>query len=594
MPASIKNSGHAYWTYANGRDTIRTTLPMTRMERHMSGWRRNAATRFETEKTPVVASRGMVVANHPLASAAGLEMLAAGGNAVDAAIAALFAVTVVEPAMVGIVGGGTALLRLADGRELVLDGMAAAPMAAGPDCYQSLSTEWPLSQETVGRRNRVGAQAVAVPGNLKAWCEAVERFGRLSLAEVLDPAIRHAERGFVVSPYLAADIKSRWTDISRDAGLSAVLAPRGEPLRAGDRLVQGDYAATLRGIAKEGACLLHGGEFGRAIADHMRRHDGFMDLADLERYAVAKREPVRVHYRGVEVVGVPPPCSGGACVAEILNILEGFDMRGMGYGTVATTHLLMEALKAATSDRDEAIGDPAFVEAPVARMISKEYGALRRGQIDPARASRIAAGLHSVESANTTHVTTADAEGNVVTSTQTINSTFGACVVVPGTGAILNNYMYVFNPNPGHATSIAPGKRITGNIAATILKRDGAPIHALGLPGGFKIPSIVAQTVINLVDHGMSLQEAVEAPRVFAKGPLAEVERGFGPELVDGLAAMGHPARDVDSIAGCMAAISFEPDGRMIGASCWRGDGSPAGIGGGRAREGVVFWPDPT
>jgi gamma-glutamyltranspeptidase/glutathione hydrolase len=560
----------------------------------MASWRQRARTVFETEKTSVFASRGMVAANHPLASAAGIEMLAAGGNAVDAAIGALFALTVVEPAMVGIVGGGTALLRLADGRETVIDGMAAAPLAARPDSYQPISAEWPLSQETVGERNRVGLASVAVPGNLLAWCEAVERYGRLSLADVMQPAIRHAERGFAITPHLADCIGTRLPDIVRDPGISAVLTRGGEPLRAGERLVQGDYAATLKGIAREGARFLHGGEFGRTLAAHMQRHGGMLDITDLERYSAIEREPVRFDYRGLEIVGVPPPCSGGLCVAEILNILEAYDIAALGYGSVEATHLIMEALKAATADRDTAIGDPDFVKVPGERMVSKEYAALRRAEIDPGRASPLGPGLHSVESANTTHLTVADGDGNIITSTQTLMSTFGACVVVPGTGAILNNYMYVFNPLPGHATSIAPGKRITGNIAATICKRDGVPVFALGLPGGFKIPSVVAQAIVNLVDHGMSLQEAVEAPRVFAKGPLAEVETGHDPALTEGLRALGHPAQPVNSVAGCMAAIAFEPEGRMVGASCWRGDGAPIGIGGGHARPNVIFWPDPT
>lgn len=560
----------------------------------MGNWRQNASTVFETEKTPVVSSKGVVVANHPLASSAGMEMLAAGGNAIDAAIAALFMVTVVEPAMVGIVGGGTALLRLADGHEVVLDGMCSGPMAVRPDSYEPMGQYWPESQETVGRRNRVGEQAVAVPGNLLAWCEAVEKYGKLSLADVIAPAISRAERGFVISPYLATDIEVRVTDILADPGLSAILAPNGNPLKAGDLLVQGDYANTLRGVAREGASYLYGGAFGQAIAAHMKARGGFLDLADLENYKVIERDPVRIDYRGYEVVGVPPPCAGGACVAEILNILEGYDIAGMGYGSAAATHLLLEALKAATIDRDEAIGDPAFVDVPLEEMIAKDYAARRRAQIDPDRASQIAAGLRSVESANTTHVTVADAEGNIITSTQTINSTFGACVVVPGTGAILNNYMYVFNPLVGHATSVAPGKRITGNIAASICKRDGKPVYALGLPGGFKIPSIVAQTFVNLIDHGMQLQEAVEAPRVFAKGPKVEVERGFDVALIPALQAKSHPAEPMDSIAGCMGAIEFAPDGSMTGASCWRGDGVPIGAGGGPARKGVVFWPDPT
>lgn len=560
----------------------------------MGSWRKAASSLFETEKTSVVASRGMVAANHPLASAAGAEMLAAGGNAIDAAIAALFALTVVEPMMVGIVGGGTALIRLGDGRETVLDGMAAAPLAASADCFEPLSTEWPLSQETVERRNRVGVQSVAVPGNLAAWCAAVERFGRLGIDDLLQPAIRYAESGFVVSPYLDNSIRTQMPDISRDPGLSAILCPGGRALRAGDRLVQGDYAAALRGIAREGAAFLHGGELGRAVTDHIRRDGGFMSMEDLERYAVIEREPVRIDYRGFEVVGVPPPCAGGLCVSEILNILEGYDIESLGYGSAAATHLLLEALKAATVDRDEAIGDPAFVQVPLERMISKDYAAERRAQIDPHRANVMVAGLRSVESANTTHLTVADGDGNIVSSTQTLNSLFGACVVPPGTGAILNNYMYVFNPNPGHATSIAPGKRITGNIGATICKREGKPVYALGLPGGYKIPSVVAQTIVNLVDHGMSLQEAVEAPRVFAKGPVVELEKGFAPALEQGLRDLGHPVETlVVSVGGCMGAIEFGPDGSMTGANCWRGDGAPVGIGGGAARAGVVFWPDP-
>ena len=268
-------------------------------------------------------------------------------------------------------------------------------------------------------------------------------------------------------------------------------------------------------------------------------------------------------------------------------------MRALGYGSPQATHLLIEALKCATADRDAHIGDPAFTEVPLEALISKDYAALRREEIDPVRASSPVAGFGATESANTTHVTAADADGNIVASTQTINSTFGACVVAPGTGAFMNNYMYVFNALPGLATSIAPGKRVTGNIAATVVMRNDAPLYALGVPGGFKIPSIIAQALVNLIDHGMSLQEAAEAPRAFAKGPLVEVEKGFGAELVPGLEAMGHAAQTVDSIGGCMGMIAFAQGGEMTGASCWRGDGVPMGCGGGPAREGVVFWPDP-
>ncbi|MCB1398182.1 MAG: gamma-glutamyltransferase [Rhodobacteraceae bacterium] len=548
----------------------------------------------KTEKTPVTASRGMITANHPLASAAGIEMMAAGGNAVDATVAALFVLSVVEPAMVGVVGGGTALIRLADGREVVLDGMCQAPLAAHEHCYVPLGDSWPLSQETEGEANRVGVAAVATPGNLMAWCEAVGRYGRLSLADVIEPAIRHAARGFTVTPTLAGAVEVRLDDILRDAAMSAIFLPGGEPLRAGMRLVQDDYAATLRAIAREGAAALHGGELGRAVAGHVQANGGMLDAADLEAYRMVERAPVRAAYRDHEVIGVPPPCSGGASVAEILNILEGWDIGGMGFGSARATHLLMEAMKAATADRDASLGDPDFFDVPLGQLMSKDYAATRRAGIAEDRAGPQGPGLRSVESANTTHVTAADGDGNIVVSTQTINSSFGACTMAPGTGAVLNNYMYVFNPLPGLATSIAPGKRITGNIAATIVARDGRPVWALGLPGGYKIPSVVAQVLVNLIDHSMTVQQAVEAPRVFAKGPAAEVETDHGAALAGALTAMGHPVRRVDAVAGCMGAIAFAPDGAMTGASCWRGDGVPAGFGGGLARADIVFWPDPT
>ncbi|NDV00234.1 gamma-glutamyltransferase [Pseudoroseicyclus sp. CLL3-39] len=535
----------------------------------------------------------MVVANHPLASAAGMEMLAAGGNAVDAAVAALFMVTVVEPAMVGIVGGGAALIRTAEGEEVVIDGMCAAPMAAREDSFTPLGQSWPASAETVGRKNRIGAQAVAVPGNLAAWVHAVERYGRLSLADVLEPAISRARRGFVISPYLAFDIDQKLPDVLNDPGLREILAPGGEALGVGDRLVQADYAATLEVVAREGAGYLHGGAFGQAIADHMVAAGGFLTLEDLTAYEVIERAPVRTSYRGHEVIGVAPPCSGGVSVAEILNILQGYDLAALGYGSPEASHLIVEAMKIATADRDAHVGDPAFHEVPVARLISKAYAAERRAGIDPARATPLAAAHGSTESKNTTHVTAADGDGTIITTTQTINSTFGACVVVPGTGAMLNNYMYIFNPLPGLATSIAPGKRVTGNIGATIVTKEDRPIYALGLPGSYKIPSVVAQTLVNLIDHGMDVQEAAEAPRLFAKGPVVEVERGFDAALIPALRQMGHPAEPMDSIAGCMGAISFGQDGAMTGASCWRADGVPMGSGGGPARTGVTFWPDP-
>lgn len=556
-------------------------------------WRDKAGSLFTCEKTAVAADRGVVVTNHALASAAAMEILAAGGNAVDAAVSALFTLTVVEPMMVGILGGGAALIRLADGRELVLDGLSTAPAAARPDSFTPISDEWPDYMETRGRANRVGPQAVAVPGTLKAWCEAAERFGKLPLAELIRPAIRYAERGFRLSPYLATCIQEIAPDLALDPAIAAVFLPDGEPLEAGDLLVQADYAATLRLIAAEGPQAVYGGDLGRRIADHLKSVGSFLRIEDLAGYRTIEREPVRGMYRGVEIVGPPPPCSGGVQTLQILNLLEAYDIGGLGFGSAETIHLVLEALKIAAADRRAVTADPDFVDVPTARLISKDYAAFRRPEIDLSRAGTFDSRILSNESANTTHVTIADADGNIVTSTQTINSLFGARIMIPGTGIIPNNYMYLFDPHPGKALSLQPGKRITSGITALIGKKDGRPIFALGLPGAHRIPACAMQAVLNLVDHGMTVQEAAEAPRIFTWGQEAEIERSVPDNVRAKLSSIGHRVAPVDHVAGGMGIIGFAPNGTMTGAACWRADGVPMGIGGGPARSGTSFWPDP-
>ncbi|MBC7136640.1 MAG: gamma-glutamyltransferase, partial [Oceanibaculum nanhaiense] len=336
-----------------------------------SGWRARAGTRFECEKTPVTAARGMAVTNHPLASAAAAEMFALGGNAIDAAISALFTLTVVEPMMVGIFGGGTAVLHLADGRETVIDGLATAPMAAKPDSFKPISDSWPDYMEAEGRRNRVGPASVAVPGNLKAWCETLERFGSLPLDTVMEPAIRHAARGFRVTNYLASCIDEISDDLKLDPAIAAIFLPGGKPLAEGALLVQRDYAQTLREIAQKGPDHLYGGALGERIADYLQQAGSYVALADLANYRTVERQPVRGIYRGVEIVGPPPPCSGGVHIVQMLNLLEKFDIAGMGFGTTETLHLMAEALKIAAADRRATTADPAFVDVPVERLISK-------------------------------------------------------------------------------------------------------------------------------------------------------------------------------------------------------------------------------
>lgn len=544
---------------------------------------------FACEKKPATGSRGMVVTNHPLASAAGSQMLLAGGNAIDAAVASLFALTVVEPMMVGILGGGVAHIRLADGRHLVLDGLSTAPGKAAPDMYECLSDEIGRARDVRDRLNVVGPKAVAVPGALAGWCEALARFGTLPLAEVLEPAIRLAERGFVVSPYLSTCVADCAADLKRDPGLTALFLPGGQPIPAGARLVQADYAKSLRLIAQQGPAALYDGPLGQALTRFMAENGGLIDADDLAGYKVETREPVRGSYRGYQIIGPPPPASSGVHVVQMLNILEGFDVRSLGFGSADAVHLLAEVLKIAFADRAVATADPAFVPVPVARLTDKGYAAERRALIEMAKARHWAPGISGGESHDTTHVTVADAAGNVVSATQTINGLFGACTQIPGTGMLTNNYMFNYDPHPGRALSIAPGKRCFTSMAPMMALRDGRLAFALGLPGALRIFPSAMQAIVNLIDHGMTLQEAVEAPRIWTEGGVLELEAAIPESVAEELTRRGHQIVRAQRIAGGMNAISFDPDGTLTGAACWRADGTPVGISGGLARAGIGF-----
>jgi gamma-glutamyltranspeptidase/glutathione hydrolase len=555
-------------------------------------WRERAATVFHCEKRPATGSRGMVVTNHPLASAAGAEMLAAGGNAIDAAIASLFTLTVVEPMMVGLIGGGTGHIRLASGQHIVVDGMSVAPLAATADMYRPIPGAPADVFDTVDSENLVGPKAVAAPGSLLAWSQTLARFGTFSLEDVLQPAIRHAARGFAVTPYLHHCITEAAADLRRSPAACAVLMRDGAPLKPGERLVNGDYAETLRLIAKEGAAAVHGGPVGDAVADFIQAQGGALARADFTAYRTIDRAPIHGTYRGFEIVAPPPPSAAGVHITQMLNILEGYDVAGLGFGSAELVHLTAEALKIAFADRAAATADPAFVNVPVDRLTSKDYAAERRAQIDPARAQSWSAGVSPATSPHTTHLTAADAFGNVVATTQTINSLFGARFMVPGTGLIPNNYMVLFDPRPGHTLSVAPGKRVTTSMAPTMVLKDGTLRYALGLPGGKRIFPSVMQALLNLIDHGMSLQEAVEAPRIWTEGNALEMEGSYPENVLRKLRAIGHAVQTLPTVAGGMNAIEFLPDGTLRGAACWRADGTAIGVGGGLAREGVRFWPD--
>jgi gamma-glutamyltranspeptidase/glutathione hydrolase len=301
---------------------------------------------------------------------------------------------------------------------------------------------------------------------------------------------------------------------------------------------------------------------------------------------------LRGTYRGFDIVGPPPPSSGPLHIIQMLNILEGYDIGQLGFGSADTLHLLAEVLKIAFADRAAATADPAFVKVPVEKLLSKSYAADRRSRIDLARTQAWKADVAPGESANTTHLTVADGTGNIVASTQTINSLFGARYIVPGTGMIPNNYMFVFTPYPDRVNSVAPGKRITSSMSPVMVLKDGEPRFALGLPGGLRIFPSVMQAISNLIDHGMSVQEAVEAPRLWTQGFGVEVENSVSSDVLAALRDRGHDVASTGNVGGGMSAIQFGEGGVMTGAACWRADGTPIGIGGGYARRGVRFRPE--
>ncbi|MEE9254174.1 MAG: gamma-glutamyltransferase [Pseudomonadales bacterium] len=542
---------------------------------------------FTLDKKPAVGSRGMIVTNHPLGSASGAEMLAGGGNAIDAAVSALFALTVVEPMMVGIFGAGIANMRLADGQRVHINNYAVAPAAASADMYQTLSNTWPDYQKVVDGANDVGPLAIGVPGSLKGWCETLERFGRLSLDDVLQPAIRYAGRGFRATRYLSGIVERAAPNMKRFAETSKTFMPGGQPLKEGDLVVQAEYAATLKLLSSQGPHLLYGGELGSLAVDYLQRNEGLVTMEDLKNYRTVWSDPIVGTYRGYEVVGPPPPSAGGVQVTEMLNILEDHDVREMGFGSADSIHLLAEVMKIAFEDRKQYTGDPAFVDVPVAMLISKDYARRRGSDIDMAKA-RAVENSATRESNHTTHVTAADADGNVIATTQTIHSVFGSKVTIPGTGVLMNNTMNIFDPHPGLANSVAPGKRMTSSMSPTIVFKDGRPEFALGLPGAVRIFPSAMQAIVNVIDHGMSPQEAVEAPRVWTLGEQLDVEAGVPEEIRAELGRRGHRVQEVRIVGGGMGMIMFE-DGAMTGASCWRADGTPIGVSGGMARTGSRF-----
>jgi gamma-glutamyltranspeptidase/glutathione hydrolase len=541
---------------------------------------------MQTIKQEATASKGMVTSNHPLASMAGTEMLVMGGNAVDAAIATMFALSVVEPMMTSIFGAGFINIRLADGTCTTIDNYATVPGGASADMFRPIPGN--LDNDVEGGLNDTGHLAVATGGTLLGWVTAVERYGKLTLAEVLAPAIRYARHGFRVSPYLRDLIIMQRDNLARYPDSAAVFLVDGAPPQVDDRIIRTDYANTLAAIAEQGSAYLYHGPLGRAIADDMAANGGLITMEDIENYRIYERPPVRGTYRGHEIVAMGPASSGGTHIIQMLNILEGFDLGKMGFGAPDTVHVIAEAMKIAFADRFKYMADPETTNIPLDWLTSKEYAADRRGEIDLTQAKQyVAAIAPDGEGKSTTHCCAMDADGNVVATTQTLNGGFGSKVTVPGTGMLLNNCMHLMDPNPGRTNSIAPHKRILSSMSPTLVMRDGKPFMTIGTPGGVRIFGTVMQGIINVIDHGMTMQQAVEAPRLWDRGPALELEQGF-PDLASLKAEMerrGHVVETPLKVAGGMNGILVDQEtGIMHGAACWRADGAPMGFSGGDAK----------
>jgi gamma-glutamyltranspeptidase/glutathione hydrolase len=499
---------------------------------------------------PAAGEHGMVVTAQHLATQVGVDVLRRGGNAVDAAVAVGYALAVVYPAAGNIGGGGFMTLQLADGRKTFLDFREKAPLAATPRMY--------LDQDgnLIPGLSTRGHLAVGVPGTVSGLEYARQHYGTQPRAGLMAPAIALAERGFTLDQGDVDMLAVASRDLRQDADTRAIFLNRGQPFAPGQRLVQRDLARTLRAISARGAAGFYQGPVARAIVDSSRAGGGIITQADLDQYATRERAPVECDYRGYHVVSAPPPSSGGVAICEMLNILEGYPLRELGFRSAQGVHYQIEAMRHAYVDRNNDLGDPDFVHNPLDRLLDKDYAARIRAAIDPARAgvsADIKPGAPPHEGSNTTNYSIVDQWGNAVDVTYTLNGWFGARVMARGSGVLLNDEMDDFTaktgaPNmfglvQGENNAIGPGRRPLSSMSPTILTRDGKPVMVLGTPGGSRIITAVLLTILNAVDYGMNVQEAVDAPR-FHQQWLPEttgVEKfALSPDTRKLLEAMGH------------------------------------------------------
>jgi gamma-glutamyltranspeptidase / glutathione hydrolase len=513
---------------------------------------------------PVGAEHGMVVTAHQLATKVGVDVLERGGNAIDAAVAVGYAMAVVYPAAGNLGGGGFMTIQLADGRKTFLDFREKAPLAATPNMYLDSSGNVVKGVSTKGHL------AVGVPGTVAGLEYAREKYGTRSRGALIAPAISFAKRGFVLDQGDIALFTTANADFKDDEATAAIFLNKGQPFKAGDRLVQKDLSKTLILIAQRGADVFYQGPIADAIAASSAAGKGIITKADLQRYKVRELAPIECDYRGYHIVSAPPPSSGGAVICEILNILEGYPLKDLGFHSAQAVHYQIEAMRHAYVDRNSYLGDPDFVKNPLDRLLDKRYAEKVRAAIDPAKAGvsrELKPGVPPHEGINTTHYSIVDDQGNAVSVTYTLNDRFGAKVTAANTGILLNDEMDDFTVKPGvpnlyglvqgQANSIAPGKRPLSSMSPTIVSRDGKPVMVIGAAGGSRIITAVVHCILNMIDYGMNIQEAIDAPRFHQQWlpDTTNVEPfALSPDTRRILVAMGHRFGDSQS-AGRAAGI---------------------------------------
>jgi len=531
----------------------------------------------------------MVVSAEVRATQAGVEILKNGGNAVDAAVAVGFALAVTHPSAGNLGGGGFMLIRLnKSGETVAIDYREMAPGGATRTLYQDREGNVVRDASTVGYR------AIAVPGTPAGLTLALAKYGTMKLREIIAPAIALARDGIELSRFESESLKGARKLLERFPESGRIFLRDGDYYAEGGKFVQPELAGCLELIARNGAREFYEGSIAQQIAAAMKANGGLITIEDLKNYRAVVRKPVEGTYRGCHIYSMPPPSSGGIALVEMLNILEGYPLTRYGQGASRTLHLMAEAMKRAFADRAEYLGDADFVRVPAAGLTSKKYAAERRATIDPFLASNASDLGHGrpdlYESGQTTHFSVVDREGNAVANTYTLNGGYGSGVTIPGTGILMNNEMDDFSAKPGipnayglihsDANAIAPGKRPLSAMTPTIVTRDGKLFMVLGSPGGPTIINTVLQTLLNVIDFKMTVQQAVDAPRIhhqWIPDRLVLETRGFAQDVIDALRARGHRIEERDSIGDCHTILVDPDSGIRLGAADPRNDGRAIG-----------------